>query len=97
MNEINKLFDYCISGNRVCPKPQLWNKLWQLLKNKKQVGSCWQPPLPLILAAWDTTSDKDKQLRLREHITWADMNGQIIEISDFLYRLNEDEWYHEKE
>lgn len=96
MNKTEELFEYCISNNRVCPIPTLWDKLWQRLKNKKQIGLGWQPPLPLILAAWDTTSDNDKQLRLKEHIIWATKQDQFDEIYDFLYLLNENEWHYIK-
>jgi len=41
--------------NRVCPMPPLWHRLWEMLPNRTRVGAGWQPPLPLILAAWHDT------------------------------------------
>jgi hypothetical protein len=64
------------------------------LKNTKRVGGGWEPPAPLILAAWWETSDLIKQLRLVDHIKWADKQGQLDEISTFIRDLKEDEWFH---
>lgn len=38
-------------NNRVCPQPQEWQQLYDLLPNKKRIGAGWEPSLPLILAA----------------------------------------------
>jgi hypothetical protein len=39
-----------------------------MLPKRKQEGAAWQPPLPLILAAWDETPAISKMLRLADHI-----------------------------
>jgi hypothetical protein len=39
-------------NNRVCPQPQKWSELYELLPNKRRKGNGWEPSLPLILAAW---------------------------------------------
>lgn len=49
------LMAYCRANARVCPMPQRWSALWELLPNRTRVGAGWQPPLPLILGAWDVT------------------------------------------
>ena len=78
--------------------PTYWNDLYQLLKGKKQKPSGgWTPPLPLILAAWHHSSAMEKQLRLREHIEWAQRQGQLSEVSGFLRALTEQEWCHRGE
>lgn len=89
-----KIADFCKQNNRICPQPQLWNNLWQKLNNKKQVGAGWQPSLPLILAAWWDTPPFSKQLRLMEHLRWAEANNQLQEIGQFLYNLREEDWFH---
>jgi hypothetical protein len=93
METFMTLWDYCSSNKRVIPKD--WNKLWNMLanKNRKPSGG-WEPPLPLILAAWDVTMPLEKQLRFKEHIQWADNNGQIDEIGRYLRSLSEQDWYH---
>ena len=87
---------YCIADGRVCPMPQYWSQLWEMLPRKMQKpNGGWEPPMPLILAAWDQTTDFDKQVRLREHIMWAEFVGFTEEIDRFLRGLDEDEWHCE--
>jgi hypothetical protein len=49
---VENLVAYCRVNDRVCPLPPLWNDLWEMLPNRARVGAGWQPPPPLILAAW---------------------------------------------
>jgi hypothetical protein len=48
--------------------PHQWNRLYELLPNKRRAGNGWEPSLPLLLAAWDETPAIAKVLRLKEHI-----------------------------
>jgi hypothetical protein len=87
------LWSYCTSNNRAIPRD--WNKFWQMLSNKKQkTGGGWEPPLPLILAAWYETSPLEKHLRFREHIQWVEKQNQLDEIGKYLKSLPENEWFH---
>jgi hypothetical protein len=81
-------------NNRVCPQPQKWQQLYELLPNKKRVGAGWEPPLPLILAAWIDMPVVSKTLRLREHIEWAAEHGGLEQVHSFLQSLLEEEWQH---
>jgi len=81
-------------NNRVCPQPQNWQKLYELLPNKKRAGNGWNPALPLILAAWWETPALSKEMRFREHIEWAEANGNLEQIADYMRGLSEDQWYH---
>lgn len=93
METFESLWQYCIENKRAVPKD--WNKLYKLLRNKKQKASGgWEPALPLILAAWHATMPIEKQLRFKEHIKWALHNNQIQEIGHYLRSLLEEEWYH---
>ena len=92
--ELSDLVEYCKSNNRVCPQPMLWNQLWELLPDRKRVGLGWQPPLPLILAAWWETTDQDKQQRLLEHIHWAYDHGVFETINQHLRSLSENQWHY---
>ena len=95
METFNSLKNYCIENDRIVPVPTEWNKLWDMLKNKKQKASGgWEPPLPLILAAWDMTSSEEKQERFLSHIHWAENNGQLEEAAEFIKSLPENKWYH---
>lgn len=88
------LIAYCRENARVCPMPQRWSALWELLPNRARVGVGWQPPLPLILGAWDDTPALVKMLRLAEHIEWADRHNGLELVERFLRDLPEDEWLH---
>jgi hypothetical protein len=89
----DSLWDYCTSNNRVIPKD--WKNLYDMLVNKrKKPSGTWEPPLPLILAAWHTTMPIEKQQRFKEHIQWAHDNGQLDQIGSYLRSLSEHEWSH---
>jgi len=81
-------------NDRVCPQPQKWMELYEMLPNKKRKGNGWEPSLPLILAAWWDTPAIMKMLRLREHVEWASKQGCLGEVHQFLANLREDEWHH---
>ena len=61
---VESLITYCRENSRVCPIPQRWSAFWDLLPSRTRVGSGWQPPLPLILGAWDNSPGRLKMLRL---------------------------------
>lgn len=82
------------SNGRICPQPQRWNDLYQMLPNTRRVGNGWEPPLPLILGAWWDTPDLSKAMRFREHLEWANQNGVIDSVFAFLLALPEGEWHH---
>lgn len=81
-------------NNRVCPQPQRWNELYEMLPNRQRKGGGWEPALPLIHAAWWDTPAMLKMLRLREHIEWAESHGVLDEVHAYLTRLPEHEWHH---
>jgi hypothetical protein len=89
------LVEYCRTGRRICPQPQAWNRVWEMLPDRKQERSSgWNPSLPLILAAWHHATDLEKILRLREHIQWADEHGAISAIDEYIRGLSEEQWFH---
>ncbi|MEO7108741.1 MAG: hypothetical protein ABIZ09_20370 [Rhodoferax sp.] len=88
------LIAFCREGRRVCPMPKSWNALFEMLPNRKRTALGWEPPLPLILEAWDSTPAPLKTLRLAEHIEWATEQGALDAISAFLRALPESEWLH---
>lgn len=95
MSETTKsLIAYCRENSRVCPMPPRWNALWELLPDRKRAGGGWQPPTPLILAAWNDTPTMFKMLRLAEHIEWAAEHGALESVADFLRGLREEDWFH---
>ena len=79
----------------VCPIPSQWSKLWKLLPERRRNGAGWEPPLPLILAAWWETSDVQKHERFLSHLRWADEHNALPLITDFVLGLDEDDWHKE--
>lgn len=94
MTTLDEVLAEVQKNNRVCPQPNKWNELYELLPNKRRQGSTWVPPLPLILAAWWDTPAMLKMLRLREHIEWASEQGALGAIYEFLASLKEEDWHH---
>lgn len=88
----SELIEYCRKDGRICPNA--WIELYELLPNKKRNDNGgWEPPLPLILAAWHETPALLKIIRLREHILWADEHGAIDDVDNYLRSLKEEDWH----
>ena len=94
MTDLEEVLAEVQKNKRVCPQPQKWQRLFDMLPDKQRKGAGWEPSLPLILAAWWDTSAMSKMLRLREHIEWAASHGRLEEVSVFLRELPEDQWHH---
>ena len=75
--------------------PRHWHKLWKMLPNREPRGAGWEPPLPLILAAWWEASDSSKRARLKSHLEWANSNGVLGDAADFLLALSDEDWHYE--
>ena len=96
-DSVERLVAYCRENKRVCPLPQRWNQLWEILPNRERNGGGWKPSLPLILAAWHETPAILKMARLSEHIEWAAQHGALEPIAVFLRGLREEDWHHVNE
>jgi hypothetical protein len=94
-NTFESQWDYCTSENRLVPMPPQWSELFKMLRNTRQKPSGgWEPPPPLILAAWHHTMPIEKALRFKEHLKWAEEQQQLDEIEAFIRALPEDRWCH---
>lgn len=91
---VASLIAYCRENGRVCPLPMHWNRLWEMLPGRVQIGAGWHPPMPLILAAWDDTPAMLKMLRLTDHIEWAGQHGSLDIVGKYLRSLREEDWFH---
>ena len=91
---VQTLIAFCRENSPVCPMPQRWSALWDLLPNRTRTGAGGQPPLPLIVGAWDDTPEMLKMLRLAEQIEWAADYGGLGPVDRFLRALPEHEWFH---
>ena len=94
MANLDEALAVATKNNRVCPIPQDWSRLYELLPNRQRKGAGWEPALPLILAAWHDTPPLVKALRLREHIEWAAAHGTLNDVRAFMESLPEQAWYH---
>jgi hypothetical protein len=65
-----------------------------MLPERRQNGNRWEPSVPLILGAWNVTSNLDKMVRLVDHIEWGEKHGVLAKISAFLHGLEEADWHH---
>ena len=87
---VQALWNELSRDNRVCLMPQYWNKLYHMLPNRSEVNGRWTPPVPLILAAWDSYS-ADKKARMHVHIEWAIQHGAAEAVFDCL-KAKRDHW-----
>lgn len=70
-----------------------WNDFYELLQQHTEKKDI---PKPLILAAWNFTSDGEKLTRFREHLNLVDFNSENPPIK-FLNGLTDENWHHENE
>ncbi|HSV44842.1 MAG TPA: hypothetical protein VLJ58_03535 [Ramlibacter sp.] len=81
-------------NNRVCPQPQLWEQLYDMLPGKiKRLGRI-QPQPPLTGRAWAATPALAKRVALRDHIEWADAHARLDEVMAFFRQMSEEQWHH---
>jgi hypothetical protein len=90
--EPQALLGHVREKGRVCPVPQRWNELWEMLPARRRVGHGWEPPLPLILAAWWDTSAFMKRALFQEHLRYAAAYGVLGDINRYLRALPEEDW-----
>jgi hypothetical protein len=95
--QLLELFKYCQSGNKICPSPQHWNKIyhnysWHTDRHKFTKYS----PLkaPLILDAWNT-SNLEKRQRFLTQIYWCYKNYFIGTMYTKIMELTNDDWHLE--
>jgi len=74
----------------------VWNRLWELLPNRRRLGLGWEPPLPLILAAWWESSDSDKRNRFHFHLRWTSDHGSTEPVADRRADMKAEDWHTEQ-
>ena len=82
MITIDQAIEEAQKNGRVCPQPQRWNELYELLPDRKRKGNGWEPSLPLILAAWWDTPILSKIIRFREPYDYMKFDD-FLEFMDF--------------
>ncbi len=94
MITLDLAFQEATKNNRVCPQPQQWQILYDMLPGKIRMGSSWEPSPPLISAAWSDSPAMIKILRMRQHIEWAHKHVCLDQVYEFMTQLKENDWYH---
>ncbi|MRD48216.1 hypothetical protein [Caenimonas koreensis] len=77
-------------NNRVCPRPNHWQTLYEMLPNRTKS----KPTPPLIGPLWNSTPSITKRTCLREHFEWADQHGVLAQVMNFMKTLPETDWFH---
>src|SRR5690606_4410899 len=81
-------------NNRVCPRPERWVELAELLPPRKTLRGMQQPPAAITGAAWKVTPPLTKRLCFREQIEWAERQGVLEIVMAFMQALPEEDWLH---
>ena len=61
-SQLKDLMDFCMQNNRVCPHPVEWDRLWRILRDRRPDQTRWNPPRPLILAAWWVLRNRQRRI-----------------------------------
>jgi hypothetical protein len=78
-------------NNRVCPKPQKWLSMYALLA--ASASSAPLPPPPLTGAVWERTPTAPKRMCFVEHLEWAEAQGCLPAVYEFIKSLAENDWF----
>jgi len=79
---VENLIEYCRANDRVCPL-----KLWKKLPHRVQTsGGGWEPPLPLILAAW-LTRQRFQKCSGCKNILCGRQNTAVLKLSASFFAI----------
>ncbi|HYD77917.1 hypothetical protein [Ramlibacter sp.] len=81
-------------NNRACPLPEPWAAFHTVLPPRLAGGQRIPAPAPIDGPAWAASSAMQKRLRLRDQIEWAQRQGALQAVFEFLSGLGEGEWEH---
>jgi hypothetical protein len=56
---------------RICPNPSEWQRVYESLLVFAHKNNCVAPPVPLILAGWTFSNDREKQSRWSDTVAWT--------------------------
>jgi len=75
----------------VCPKPRIWNEIYQKLYRfwELQNERGFPPPIPLVLSGWAYSNDVEKSTRWKETLSWANTMG----CPHLIRKLDEADYY----
>jgi hypothetical protein len=90
-NKKKQLLTYASSGGRVCPNPDEWMALSDIIG----MNAPGKRLVPLILAGWAFSSDADKRDRVMEQIEYAFSLDPLVteRFCQYLESLKPGRWY----
>jgi hypothetical protein len=94
---LESLLQFVAEDGRVCPMPDYWHRLWEMLPDRRPTGSGWNPPVPLILAGWWASNDEIKRERLAAHLRDAAAHGVLAQVDRYVRTLPEKAWRRVRE
>ena len=79
-------------ASKICPNTHIWHLVYLDLLNfaKTRLCSPPQPPEPLILNSWISSSDLEKSARWKSTLEWCRVNG----CENLLANLSDDDFYY---
>ena len=89
--EYNELLNFIDRNNIICPMPSEWGDMYNMLVDRLE-SDVKKPSLPLILAAWEAPVF-DKMIRFQEHLNFALERKLVLQVCDYLYSLDMDQFY----
>lgn len=81
-------------GNRVCPQPESWHALFEILQRHAAVKQLKLPASPLTGKSWKATPSLAKRMCLREQVEWAAAHGCLTPLYDGLKSIPDTDWHY---
>jgi hypothetical protein len=76
--------------DRVCPQPTRWLEFYRILQDSRVTPL---PSSPLTGSAWAATPAMAKRQCFLEQVEWADRNGCLPQVHEFLQALPSSDWF----
>ena len=80
-------------GNRMCPRPRRWHELFLQMSLWAKTGAGLPAPPPNG-QVWRTSPALAKRMMFRDHLEWAQANGCLPQVMQFMQAMPEEHWYH---
>lgn len=93
LNEIENLVDESAPVGWICPQPDHWKQVYEMLPDRVGSSTEKNPPLPLILGGWWYSTPTQKKERFLAHLRWAARLGVLDTVLAKVRRLEETDWY----
>jgi len=88
----SRLLDHHRLRGRAYPRQQYWDRLYQMLEEEAERRGKTPPPPPMTHALDHEPDEEDKMERLAEQVVWADRNGLLHRVQEYLDRMPTSCW-----